>query len=427
MSRSPKKSVGLVSRDWWINPRSKMDESRLGAKLRIMSYNILAPSNVQLHLYRHATEADLSSKNRHRRLVQEIGTYQPDIACFQEVDDGDHDAHPRNPHQIAHPDEMTIQELSRDLFQQGYVKNPLFKKRTGSDQFDGCAMFWREDLFELKWHRHLEYFRDGTCLDKHNVGLVGLFKTKSTGQIFCIATTHLLYNPRRGWVKLGQLQDLFHGIADCLNFGASTFQLAKSSIPVFTMGDFNFLRQSPLFEYMIRGDMSFKPLVDERALAGYFVARPSPDPKERAKKHIEEAFFEPTESAYPSLFKPFEGATTPPPYTIRHPFVFQSAYTGLDPETGHAEVSTHHSGVHPPESERIAAAQKGRKAAKNGVTVDYILYGGLRDPTGQEPPERVVVNKILRLPTIYTSLSCPNLNAPSDHVPLVVDFQLLHP
>lgn len=54
----------------------------------------------------------------------------------------------------------------------------------------------------------LEYFSQGIhCLDRDNIGLVARFKPKKSPEdAIVVATTHLLYNPRRFDVRLAQMQ-----------------------------------------------------------------------------------------------------------------------------------------------------------------------------------------------------------------------------
>ena len=79
----------------------------------------------------------------------------------------------------------------------------LYKKRTGQKD-DGCAIFYKEDKFELVEYSDVEY-EQGSYLDRPNVGLVCIFKHLATNQNICLATTHLLFNPKRVDIKLSQM------------------------------------------------------------------------------------------------------------------------------------------------------------------------------------------------------------------------------
>ena len=53
-----------------------------------------------------------------------------------------------------------------------------------------------------------------SCLDRDNIGLIGKFVTRHgpKNTPFCVATTHLLFNPRRDDVKLAQMAILLAGL-----------------------------------------------------------------------------------------------------------------------------------------------------------------------------------------------------------------------
>lgn len=63
----------------------------------------------------------------------------------------------------------------------------------------------------------VEFYRPNVpLLDRDNVGLVLLLQPKVPGAVspvICVANTHLLYNPRRGDIKLTQLAVLLAEIS----------------------------------------------------------------------------------------------------------------------------------------------------------------------------------------------------------------------
>jgi protein angel len=65
----------------------------------------------------------------------------------------------------------------------------------------------------LEW-TSVEYFQVGIeSLDRDNVAIIAKFEPlrKSSPTTFCVATTHLLFNPRRHDVKLAQTALLLAG------------------------------------------------------------------------------------------------------------------------------------------------------------------------------------------------------------------------
>ena len=89
----------------------------------------------------------------------------------------------------------------------------IFKQRTG-DYIDGVAIYYKTEMFELIDHTSVEYFQPNIdVLNRHNVGLVAKLAVKRKQGIceqqhVVVATTHLLFNPRRHDVKLAQMQIL---------------------------------------------------------------------------------------------------------------------------------------------------------------------------------------------------------------------------
>lgn len=73
---------------------------------------------------------------------------------------------------------------------------------------------------------------------------------------FVVATTHLLYNPRRQDVRLAQIQILF----------AELDRVAKSSkgnyLPIILTGDFNLPPQSAPYTLITKGELKFDHLTN---------------------------------------------------------------------------------------------------------------------------------------------------------------------
>lgn len=106
----------------------------------LMSYNILAQDLLEMHenLYNRHEAVSLSWSHRYDRLMAEINLVRPDILCLQE-----------------------LQEDHRKQFSCGLANfnyEVIYKKRTG-DKTDGCAIFYRQDLFELLEYQDVEYYQ----------------------------------------------------------------------------------------------------------------------------------------------------------------------------------------------------------------------------------------------------------------------------
>lgn len=135
-----------------------------------------------------------------------------------------------------------------------------YKKRTGSKP-DGCAIVFKSSRLSLLSSNPIEFLRPGdTLLDRDNVGLVLLLQPHnaacSSGRpaSICVANTHLLYNPRRGDIKLAQLAILLAEIS----------RLSRppngSSSPVVLCGDFNSTPLSPLYRFLTTGCLNYSGL-----------------------------------------------------------------------------------------------------------------------------------------------------------------------
>ena len=85
----------------------------------------------------------------------------------------------------------------------------LYKKRT-NDKDDGLLLMYRSDQLVVLDYVKVEMYQSGIeLLSRDNVALVVKFALKESPETqVVIATTHLLYNPRRNDVRLGQMQIL---------------------------------------------------------------------------------------------------------------------------------------------------------------------------------------------------------------------------
>lgn len=145
---------------------------------------------------------------------------------------------------------------------QGYTC--VYKQRTGS-KTDGCATCYRTSRFSEVSVTPLEYFRpDVKVLDRHNVGIVSLLRPVVTceskvtvmGPSLCVANTHLLFNPKRGDVKLAQLAVMLAEIDRVVKSCQASGELCN----VILCGDFNSVPHSPLYELITTGQLYFQDL-----------------------------------------------------------------------------------------------------------------------------------------------------------------------
>ncbi|MED6134877.1 Carbon catabolite repressor protein 4 5, variant 3 [Stylosanthes scabra] len=225
-------SRGACSRRWAF---SSADCSNCNDKITIVSYNILGVENASNHLdlYANTRRSFLEWERRKRLIFEEINTYNASVLCFQEVD---------------HFNDLD------NLFQNNGFKG-VYKARTG-EAHDGCALFWKDKLFTLLHQEDIEFQRFGL---RNNVAQLCVLEarddkpepetsapttvTSSTQRKrFVIGNIHVLFNPNRGDIKLGQVRLLLD----------KAYKLSEEwgSIPVIIAGDLNSLPQSAIYEFL---------------------------------------------------------------------------------------------------------------------------------------------------------------------------------
>ncbi|KAK7314548.1 hypothetical protein VNO77_33074 [Canavalia gladiata] len=244
------------SRRWVL---SSKDSSHCTDKVVVVSYNILGVENASKHLdlYSNIPRRFLEWDRRKRLLVEEINNYNASILCFQEVD---------------HFDDLA------DLFQNSGFKG-VYKARTGEAQ-DGCAVFWKDKLFNLLHQEDIEFQRFDLrnnvaqlCVleanhDKPESDTCNLTTTAaSTGnRRFVVGNIHVLFNPKRGDIKLGQVRLLLD----------KAYRLSQEwgNVPVIIAGDLNSVPQSAIYKFLSSSKLDIQ-LHDRRNMSGQLEIRPN--------------------------------------------------------------------------------------------------------------------------------------------------------
>ena len=158
----------------------------------------------------------------------------PDIICLQEV-------------QFRNPDHCQ-EHIIPFLKSHGYTS--VFKNKTG-DKVDGCLTAFKKDKFSLEETCPVEYKIDRVpVLDRDNVGLVVKLTpmNKQSAKPVIVANTHLLYNPKRGDIRLCQIALLLAEI-DRIQAG--------EDIPVILTGDFNSEPKSHVVKLLESGSCQY--------------------------------------------------------------------------------------------------------------------------------------------------------------------------
>ncbi|KAK8470500.1 hypothetical protein PHAVU_004G157500 [Phaseolus vulgaris] len=215
------------SRRWVV---SSKDSSNCTDKIVVVSYNILGVENASNHLdlYSNIPHRLLRWDRRKRLILEEINNYNASILCFQ--------------------------------------------ARTGEAQ-DGCAVFWKDKLFNLLHQEDIEFQRFGMrnnvaqlCIleanhDKKESDACNLTPMEpSTGKRrFVVGNIHVLFNPNRGDIKLGQVRILLD----------KAYKLSQKwgNIPVIIAGDLNSVPQSAIYKFLSSSKLDIQ-LHDRRNMSG---------------------------------------------------------------------------------------------------------------------------------------------------------------
>ncbi|XP_015180128.1 PREDICTED: protein angel isoform X2 [Polistes dominula] len=205
---------------------------------RLLSFNILAQNLLEENYYlykRHDRDA-LSWEVRKPLLLKEILGAHADIICLQEMQE-DH-----------------LNEFVKPFKELGYKY--LYKKRT-NDKRDGLLLLYHSDQFNLIDYVKVEYYQPGIeLLNRDNVGIVAKlsFRDSPNTQIV-IATTHLLFNPRRNDIRLAQTQLLFTEI-ERIAFIENT-ESGPKYLPIIFSGDFNLRPYTGVYKFITEGSFEY--------------------------------------------------------------------------------------------------------------------------------------------------------------------------
>ncbi|XP_019742716.1 protein angel homolog 1 isoform X2 [Hippocampus comes] len=412
--------------------------------LTVMSYNILAQDLLEtnMELYAHCSPEVLEWSNRCSLLLEDIQKWMPDILCLQEVQENHYQT-----------------QLHPFLTQMGY--NCVYKRRTGN-KTDGCATCYRSSCFSEVSVTPIEFFRPQTeLLDRHNVGIVVVLqpvvcqgsKDRMKGSLLCVANTHLLFNPRRGDIKLAQLAIMLAEINSVVNL----WKAKGEHCNVVLCGDFNSVPHMPLYQFITTGELDFQGVpawmvsgqkdLSHKAPCDILCAplwpaclgisdscqyvsssevdashSPVTGRRRYSLDSLLELRFCPLSCVRPCGLPLIPGVTDNNPgassrnhsafrfqHIIRHQLDLESTYKHRFPHSGHPEVTTLHS--------------------EGGSTVDYIFYSPehISDQAGKFGCEGLKLLGYLSLlseETLCSMNGLPNYIFPSDHLSLVAKFRM---
>ncbi|XP_062617567.1 protein angel homolog 2-like isoform X2 [Saccostrea cucullata] len=407
-------SSSFGQREWELTPFGKeyQEKGHKGLPFSLMTYNVLAQDLLydNQYLYRNHPEQVLDWGYRKQKLLQEFNEHQPDVLCLQEV-------------QKSHLEEFYRPQLNA----LGY--DCEFLQRT-SGKVDGCATFYKREKFRKEEVRHVHYFQVGSPLtNRDNVGLILKLTPLSGQEGFCVANTHLLYNPKRGDIKLLQLikllAELDHMVPD--------FQ----TVPIILCGDFNARPHSFMFKFITQAYLRYHGLPLEDISAQRFGGGrklldtgliPSNLPISDQCRYLEDHHVEKLKKS-PVLQGQFYSYQSSPYHHFHFPSVSQnsgflwhkfhlvSTYSHFIERTGEPEVTTQSSDY-------------------DSSVVDYVFYSVLgrecKSRRGNFNNRNIIEGRmkllgrwgLLSKKEISALGNLPNFQNPSDHMPLMLKFLL---
>ena len=211
----------------WV-PRMRAPPPAHIPQLRIVSYNLLAES-LEQNTTQGLAAGIASWDARKQLLAHELAAWDADIYCLQEVD---------------HYEDFLLPLMARRDY------DGEFLRRRGERQ-DGCAMFWRRSKLRRAAYTPLAFDVSST-FDRPNVAQIIEFRTLGGGdKAFVVANTHILFNPKRGDIKLQQVALTAWTLWECSDKGAKA---------VIYCGDFNTAPFSPLYDFLASGRLELDGL-----------------------------------------------------------------------------------------------------------------------------------------------------------------------
>ncbi|XP_021305271.1 carbon catabolite repressor protein 4 homolog 3 isoform X2 [Sorghum bicolor] len=225
--------LALPSSRLWVCSEDA-STSPSGDACTIMSYNILADYNAQNHpdLYLDVPWDALRWDSRRRLIIREIRHWDPDLVCLQEVD--------------------RFQDIATGMKSRGY--EGIYQRRTG-DTRDGCAMFWKSKRLHLLEEDSIDFSEFNL---RNNVAQICVFELNGTHK-FVLGNIHVLFNPKRGDIKLGQIRMLLEK--------ANALAEKWDKIPIVLAGDFNSTPDSAIYKFLSTMKLNIS-LHDRRQLSG---------------------------------------------------------------------------------------------------------------------------------------------------------------
>ncbi|KAG9042668.1 hypothetical protein FS837_010582 [Tulasnella sp. UAMH 9824] len=214
-------------REWFSLPSKSNDDA--STTLKLMTWNMLAQTLVRRDLFPNSD--CLKASQRGGLLPREVLTYNPDIACLQEVD--------------------RLEKLLPIFHAAGYSNTYA----SGPQKLHGCMIMWKSEKYEKVSEQTIFYDevdlnsilngnvaeageapqRKATTRVTKNIGLILALSRKDDASKGCIvATTHAFWHPMFTYERARQIGILFNTVRQ-----TQASDPRYRTWPAYLAGDFN--------------------------------------------------------------------------------------------------------------------------------------------------------------------------------------------
>lgn len=309
----------------------------------------------------------------------------------------------------------------------------------------------------------MEYARIGHSLDRDNVALILKLKPVNYGhcsssstssqnmESVFVANTHLLFNPKRGDVKLAQIMMLFAEI-DKMSHKENVTTGPTSYNPIIICGDFNSEPQSDIYKFITRGYLHYDGLYrnylsgqrdgrrgrDQVLSADFFPSSLQISDQCQFMHLCSERGYSTSTTQCTANGRPFLPSPSTP-VSENGVSLSQNNIPYISQQTGYL---WHHLNLISAYKHRIERFQRRRKEVTThhhgaDCTVDYIFYNVahrniVTQRNSEIRPTNITEGKLkllgryglLSTEELHDMGSLPNAFNPSDHLPIMVKFLL---
>ena len=231
-------------RSWYPDIPLEKISSKLSKNqclIRVVQYNILCDS--LLPISTHIIEEDLqkfpyfSWINRSKKILEELKTLNGDMISLIEIEN----------------DSNFMKEMNNI----GY--EIAFKPRTGKHS-EGCAIAWKNekyemiDLLSIGFNMNKDGKNSNDVFSRDNIALIGIFKVKNIeNMIIIFSSTHLIYNYKRGDIKLGQTYQLVLALEELRKKYEDEM---KNKVYILLASDLNSVPKSGVYKLLTTGELN---------------------------------------------------------------------------------------------------------------------------------------------------------------------------